>query len=50
MGLDAISARRLDAAWHSGPANGDWLRVPITETPAPQTGPLLVLINRLPLD
>lgn len=50
MGLDAISARRLDARWHSGPANGDWLRIPIEETPAPQTGPLLVLINRLPLD
>ncbi len=50
MGLDAISARRLDARWHPGPASGDWLRIPIEETPAPQTGPLLVLINRLPLD
>jgi bifunctional non-homologous end joining protein LigD len=50
MGLDTISARRLDASWHAGPAAGDWLRIPIEEAPAPQTGPLLVLINRLPLD
>jgi bifunctional non-homologous end joining protein LigD len=50
MGLDAISARRLDARWHPGPAGGDWQRIPTEDTPAPQTGPLLVLINRLPLD
>ena len=50
MGLDAISARRLAAAWRPGDAGTDWLRLPVTETPAAATRPLLVLLQRLPLD
>ena len=50
MGLDAISARRLAAPWKSGDAGMDWLRLPVTETPAASTRPLLVLLQRLPLD
>jgi bifunctional non-homologous end joining protein LigD len=49
MGLHAISARRLDARWRSGPAGDDWLRLPVLETPAPRARPLLVLLERLPL-
>jgi bifunctional non-homologous end joining protein LigD len=49
MGLHAISARRLDAAWRSGPAGDAWLKLPVNETPATQTRPLLVLLERLPL-
>jgi bifunctional non-homologous end joining protein LigD len=50
MGLDAVSARRLDAPWHAGPAGEDWLRLPVEEQPAAETRPLLVLLQRLPLD
>lgn len=50
MGLDAISARRLAAPWRPGDAGVDWLRLPVTETPAAATRPLLVLLQRLPLD
>lgn len=50
MGLDAISGRRLSAAWHPGDAGADWLRLPVTETPTAPTRPLLVLLQRLPLD
>ncbi len=49
MGLGAISARRLDARWRSGPAGDDWLRLPVTEAPAPLTRPFLVLLEGLPL-
>ncbi|CAN5627082.1 hypothetical protein BH24CHL9_BH24CHL9_15250 [soil metagenome] len=49
MGLRAISARRLEARWRSGPAGDDWLRLPVLETPAPHTRPLLILLERLPL-
>ena len=49
MGLGAISARRLDARWRSGPAGDDWLRLPVTEVPAPLTRPFLVLLEGLPL-
>ena len=49
MGLSAISARRLDARWRSGPAGDDWLRLPVLETPAAPTRPFLVLLERLPL-
>jgi bifunctional non-homologous end joining protein LigD len=49
MGLRAISARRLDARWRSGPAGDDWLRLPVTEAPAPITRPFLVLLEALPL-
>lgn len=50
MGLDAISARCLDGLWRPGDAGDDWLRLPVTETPAAETRPLLVLLQRLPLD
>lgn len=49
MGLDAISGRRLAAAWRPGDAGTDWIRLPVTETPAEATRPLLVLLQRLPL-
>jgi bifunctional non-homologous end joining protein LigD len=50
MGIDAVSARRMDGHWRPGDAGNDWLRLPVHETPAPQTRPLLVLLQRLPLD
>jgi len=50
MGLSAISARRLLSAYRGGDAGDGWLRLPVIETPAPVTRPLLVLLNRLPLD
>lgn len=50
MGLGAISARWLSATYRPGAVGGDWLRLPVVETPAPETRPLLVLLNRLPLD
>jgi bifunctional non-homologous end joining protein LigD len=50
MGLDAVSARRLDGRWRPGDAGADWIRLPVAETPAPSTRPLLVLLQRLPLD
>jgi bifunctional non-homologous end joining protein LigD len=49
LGLHALSARRLDASWRSGPAGDAWLRLPVSETPATETRPLLVLLERLPL-
>jgi bifunctional non-homologous end joining protein LigD len=50
MGLDAVSARRLDGRWRPGDAGADWIRLPVSETPATATRPLLVLLQRLPLD
>jgi bifunctional non-homologous end joining protein LigD len=50
MGLDGVSARRLDARWRPGDSGHDWLRLPVTETPAPTRRPLLVLLQRLPLE
>ena len=50
MGLSAISARRLDAPWRSGHAGDAWLRLPVGETPATPARPLLVLLERLPLE
>jgi len=49
LGLPAISARRLDARWKSGPAGETWLRLPVIESPSAQTTPFLVLMERLPL-
>jgi bifunctional non-homologous end joining protein LigD len=47
FGLNAISARRLDARYRSGSAGDAWLRVPIA--PASTTErPRLALIQRLP--
>jgi bifunctional non-homologous end joining protein LigD len=50
MGIEAVSARCLDGRWRSGGAEEDWLRLPVNETPARETRPLLVLLQRLPLD
>jgi bifunctional non-homologous end joining protein LigD len=49
MGLDAISARRLEGRYRPGDATEDWQRLPVVETPARETRPLLTLIQRLPL-
>jgi ATP-dependent DNA ligase len=50
LGLDEVSARCLSGTYRAGPAADDWLRIRVTETPAPETRPLLVLLSRLPLD
>lgn len=50
MGIGAISARRLDAPWSAGPSPDAWLRLPVTGAPVGPTRPLLVLLQRLPLD
>ena len=50
MGLEAISARRLDAGWKSGPAGDAWLRLPVVRPAMPTAVPFLVLLERLPLD
>jgi bifunctional non-homologous end joining protein LigD len=50
MGVEAVSARRLDAAWRPGLAPEAWLRFPVEEQPVRATRPLLVLLQRLPLD
>lgn len=48
FGLDALSARRLDARYRAGSAGEAWLRVPI-EPAASTERPRLALIQRLPL-
>lgn len=48
FGLEAISARRLDARHRGGPAGDAWLRVPVAPTLRPER-PRLALIQRLPL-
>ena len=50
LGLAAISARRLDARWRSGPSGDAWLRLTSSETPAQPTRPFLVLLEKLPLE
>jgi ATP-dependent DNA ligase len=50
MGLEAISARRLDAGWKSGPAGDAWLRLPVVRPALPTAVPFLVLLERLPFD
>jgi bifunctional non-homologous end joining protein LigD len=49
MGIGGVSARRLDAPWHAGPAPEAWLRLPVGGRTAHPTRPLLVLLQRLPL-
>lgn len=49
LGLNAISARRLDGRWRPGSAGDDWLCLRITERPTLPTRPFLVLLERLPL-
>lgn len=48
FGLEAISARRLDARYRFGPSRDAWLRVPVTPASRPER-PRLALIQRLPL-
>ncbi len=48
FGLTAVSARKLDARYRSGPAGEAWLRLPV-EPPAITERPRLALIQRLPL-
>jgi bifunctional non-homologous end joining protein LigD len=50
LGLAAISARRLDARWRSGPSGDAWLRLTAIEAPAKPTRPFLVLLEKLPLE
>ncbi len=50
MGIDGVSARRLDAPWHPGMASEAWLRLPVAATTVGPVRPLLVLLQRLPLD
>jgi bifunctional non-homologous end joining protein LigD len=47
FGLEAISARRLDARHRSGAAGDAWLRVPVAPALSPER-PRLALIQRLP--
>jgi ATP-dependent DNA ligase len=49
FGIEAISARRLDARHRAGDAGDAWLRVPIRPAPLPER-PRLALIQRLPLE
>lgn len=49
MGIGEISARRLDARYRPGAVDDSWLRLPVSEVPAPATRPLLTLLQRLPL-
>ncbi len=49
MGIDGLSARRLDARHRSGPAGDAWLRAPVTPRPEIHERPTLALILRLPL-
>ena len=49
FGLEAISARRLDARYRFATASDAWLRVPIAPVPRTER-PRLALIQRLPLE
>ncbi len=49
MGLTEISARQLSGRYRPGVRVDSWLRVPVVETPAAPTRPLLTLLQRLPL-
>ena len=48
FGLDAISARKLDARYRAGDAGEAWLRLPLVPEPITER-PRLALIQRLPL-
>jgi len=47
FGLDALSARRLDARYRAGDAGEAWIRVPLNPAPVTER-PRLALIQRLP--
>lgn len=50
MGLQAISARRLDGRWGSGRVGDERLRLTVEDQPIGPTRPFLVLIERLPFE
>jgi bifunctional non-homologous end joining protein LigD len=50
LGLEAISARRLDGRWHAGASGDDWLRLRLAQPPTRPTRPFLVLLEKLPLE
>lgn len=50
LGIEALSARRLDARHRAGPAGDAWLRVPVTPRRDVRARPTLALILRLPLE
>ncbi len=50
MGIDSVSARRLDAPWSPGLSPDAWLRLPVSGVDLGPVRPLLVLLQRLPLD
>ena len=50
MGIDGVSARRLDAPCSLGVTPEAWLRLPASGVAVRQVRPLLVLLQRLPLD
>jgi bifunctional non-homologous end joining protein LigD len=50
LGLDAISARRLDGRWRPGSSTDAWLKLLVTEQPQRPTRPFLVLLEKLPLE
>lgn len=50
LGLEALSARALDARYRSGPSRGAWVRAPIRAARPPDVRPTLALIQRLPLE
>jgi len=49
LGLEGLSARRLDARYRRGPAGDAWLRAPVVP-PEPRPRPTLALLLRLPLE
>ncbi len=50
MGIDGVAARCLDAPWRPGLAPDAWLRLPVRGMPTIPSRPLLVLLQRLPID
>jgi hypothetical protein len=49
MGISEISGRMLWGRYKPGAQDASWLRLPVVETPAVSTKPLLTLLQRLPL-
>jgi bifunctional non-homologous end joining protein LigD len=50
MGIEGISARRLEAPWRPGVTPEAWLRLAVGSASVGPIRPLLVLLQRLPLD
>ena len=49
MGLSEVSAREVNGHYRPGTTSDLWLRIPVTESEAAPTRPLLTLLQRLPL-